>query len=563
VGASLSADVSVEIPLRIINFVSLDPPPGHAAAEVLTPNIASRISNHQLHFSRCWSVDELRAVNMSHASMGPPNRSSVDLDSLGHSDLLHMYGGGHARATSFDSHIRPPSAAISTDASSVRSSAQGFAPSDRHVRHRISLDSIGSAIASATARRAAGHQRSASGLRQEFCTVDEEEETEEASSPPQHVSSEPERPRSYRLQDNAVRLDDLAEGEEEEMERLRHQQGQELSMDDDSEDEVDMVLRSSIFNDDYDDEHAVVTESFRPTTAARPPSQAGAVHPPPSGATTASAKNPSSVTANNPAAEASRPLSFMASPSSPVKAKVSVPPSRPPSQNWMRPPGIPPRARVVSTPARMPSTRAPVRPGPPPASAHSYQASSPANPTPPASRPARRPLPKAPSPKPIVARVLSFSSSPPDLDSGGSTVSTRSSPETEPIVVTPPIETKSLAEPRVADDHHSMTVERSVAVHPSHSKPLPLPRMRPSQGASPSERTLPLPTNRVTSQSVKSKVAALEDRQAAISSFAGGHPQALRRQTSNSSMASSRMETLSRAQSIASFKAPLLRGGWQ
>jgi hypothetical protein len=535
VSASLSADVSVEIPIQIINFVSLDPPPGHAAAEVLTPNVASRIGKH-LHLSRCWSVDELRAASMQQR---PHSRSSsLDVDSLRLSDL----NLSHNRSTSYDSHIRPSSIGYGSEASSGGSNLRApWSMEDRHVRHKMSLDSIGSAIASATARRL-GHQRSTSNLCQSFSRLDEDDE-EEASEvvppvppvPPQHVGTG-ERPRSYQLQDNPVQLDELQDEEEEELEQQQQQQGQ-LAIDYDSEDEVDMLLRSSSFDDDDDD--SVVTHSSRSTTVARPapPQTAHAQQPFPS--------MEQSVHTTKPAVDLSNPNSFMASPSSPIKARVSIVSGRP----GMVPPGRPAgaRARVVSTPARMPSTRRPSKVGEPPSSAaNSHQsATSPR-------QPARRPLPRAPSPRQIVARVRNFSTSSPDLDSVGSSASSLSSPRSS-SAITPPTEARPIIEPKVivtgdsSSHRHQDSIVRSAVAHSSPPKKPP-----PFLGQARFEP-------RITPQSVKSKVAALEDRQAAISAFSG-QPKTVRRKVSSSSAGSSRMDMLSRNQSIASFKAPLLRG---
>ncbi|KAK4698564.1 hypothetical protein P7C70_g7709, partial [Phenoliferia sp. Uapishka_3] len=55
VSGSLSADVSADIPLRIVNFVSLDPPPGHVGLST-SPLIAPE--SHTL--AKSWSVSQLR-----------------------------------------------------------------------------------------------------------------------------------------------------------------------------------------------------------------------------------------------------------------------------------------------------------------------------------------------------------------------------------------------------------------------------------------------------------------------------------------------------------------------
>lgn len=171
ISASLSADVSVELPLEIVNFVSLDPPPGHVGASPVP-------SKPQRPVARSWSSADLRGAVRTAADARAPTRMT-SMDSLRLEDLEGMRpmscqkAPALSRVASLESvhtldlpraepveHLeyaetadvdypqpRPP-----RDQPSQQSVIVDRAK-ERQLRHQMSLQCISSAIASATARR--------------------------------------------------------------------------------------------------------------------------------------------------------------------------------------------------------------------------------------------------------------------------------------------------------------------------------------------------------------------------------------------------------------------------
>ncbi|KAK4058876.1 hypothetical protein OIO90_000322 [Microbotryomycetes sp. JL221] len=167
VGSSLSADVSAEIPVRIVSFLSLDPPPGHVGD-------ASSADPEAHPLARTWSREHLRTNDTGDNVRNPLGRRvnhMVSLDSLRLSDL-HL--GQHkisrepnlSRVTSMDS-IRTDELSRTHTLKENRFEAPRRAPLpplprnegivgralEKQLAHRMSLECISSAIASATARR--------------------------------------------------------------------------------------------------------------------------------------------------------------------------------------------------------------------------------------------------------------------------------------------------------------------------------------------------------------------------------------------------------------------------
>lgn len=205
VSGSLSSDVSVQIPCRIINFVSIDPPPGHPG-----PAQSSEPASHK-PMTRAWSTDYVRQINQNEQTTTPQSaqvsgRSAMgrmtSMDSLNMQDLNKMYNIQHgmSRQHSYASQVSERQASSQglpmarsftmpsglhiiqenrgeyADSPAIQPDLPGADPiMRRQLRHQISLDCIGSAIASATARRA-GHQRTNSGLSLGYTAEEEEQE---------------------------------------------------------------------------------------------------------------------------------------------------------------------------------------------------------------------------------------------------------------------------------------------------------------------------------------------------------------------------------------------------
>lgn len=398
VSGSLSSEVSVEIPCRIVNFVSIDPPPGH-------PGPSAFPSNHKA-MARAWSTDHLRQVNMDRhndtsslqaihqsARSGVPRMASMD--SLNMQDLNKMYsiqhsmsrqhwygsqqseGYGYSQGVPMARSFTMPTGLgiIQENRAEINEEAvpqmdtSGAEPNlRRQLRHQMSLDCIGSAIASATARRA-GHQRTNSGLSSVYTA-----ETEEDVPPLPYLQEQYNDPQSVQLDD----LDEIPDDYENlpvpqpsylhsaQQVNYNHKDGTPYSYsdhiqlhdtdyaeyEDESEDEVDLVLQAKQY--ESDDEYPATNPARAPlspsTTYARRDNTASS--PVKSAMKTVPSKSPSaprrSQTGSNEGAKEdnasslSRPASALgsstrmsfgvASPASPVK-KSYTPITSPPRRN--------------------------------------------------------------------------------------------------------------------------------------------------------------------------------------------------------------------------------------
>ncbi|BGP46145.1 hypothetical protein JCM10450v2_001985 [Rhodotorula kratochvilovae] len=169
VGGSLSADVSVDIPIRVINFVSLDPPPGHVGPSPVPEQtqrpIAKSWSSNQLRdavrpstqttMNRMSSVDSLRLEDLNGGRVParparPPLSRIASLDSIRTDDL----GRGEPAQMRENPESRRSSRAVEDErAATHRSQGVVDRAKGRQLQHQMSLQCISSAIASATARR--------------------------------------------------------------------------------------------------------------------------------------------------------------------------------------------------------------------------------------------------------------------------------------------------------------------------------------------------------------------------------------------------------------------------
>ncbi|KAK9894367.1 hypothetical protein P389DRAFT_95525 [Cystobasidium minutum MCA 4210] len=395
VSGSLSSEVSVEIPCRIVNFVSIDPSPGHPG-----PMPTAEQASHK-PVARAWSTDYLRHIAQSEQSGTPSStagtaRSGVSrmtsMDSLNMADLNKMYsmqhgmprqhsygsqlseasapaqGAGMARSFTMPSGLQiiPEGKTESSIATPLSADLPGADPFvRRQLRHQMSLDCIGSAIASATARRA-GHQRTNSGLSKGYIA---EEQEAQRNTPPLPYMQEFSQP------SNAVQLDDLDDIPDEYEELHQPQPGylqagqysQPTHMDgtpfsysehiqlhdtdyaeyeDESEDEVDMVLQTKQYESEDDEQtqrvsmRAPLSPSTGYTRQASPVKSAMRNAPPKSPAAPRASitgratpsEDAQGETRPSSALGASARLSFgVASPASPVKKSytpITSPPRR-------------------------------------------------------------------------------------------------------------------------------------------------------------------------------------------------------------------------------------------
>lgn len=281
VAGSLSADVTAEIPINVINFVSIDPPPGHCGEP--TPANSPRTRP----VAKVWSIDNLRAPKGRAETVQRQSRpititKMASLDSL---RLANAEGGQTlSRMGSLDTLRTSNLSQASTSFDRVPGHASAQAPvrgtvvvakaRERSLQHQMSLECISSAIASATARRGTGtgtgHRRTESGLRSQIEREDENGERWDEGDEPQE-----EAPfeyyggggeKSYALGSSVyghpdemdggegLQLDDLDDDADEHSASDYDQRGSgsELDLAAESEDELEAVMGQSSFNNEAD-----------------------------------------------------------------------------------------------------------------------------------------------------------------------------------------------------------------------------------------------------------------------------------------------------------------------
>ncbi|GAA5977998.1 hypothetical protein JCM10908_004190 [Rhodotorula pacifica] len=616
ISASLSADVSVELPLEIVNFVSLDPPPGHIG---VTPVL----SNAQRPVARSWSSTDLRQAVRTGTTARQPNRMT-SMDSLRLEDLEGMRpmscqkAPALSRVASLESihtldlpRAEPVEHLDYTDDEQERALQQPDPvrqqPSqqsvivdrarERQLRHQMSLQCISSAIASATARRnspQASPNRSPAGV-SENGPITNEPSREFSSAlytlPPVDISSS--------HGGLGIQLDDLDDVPDEVgLDRLsgQHRRHESLIADE----ELAMIMQSQFSDDDEDVPPS--THSRQMMHPVRSPPQAVEVRvtpPTPSGRFAQAEVNRSESpvrTVNAPRAssplkgrspETARPLSptkrstqtpekfGFATPSSPIKASP---------EKAAQSPRV--RVPLAATRAARPL------PTPPPAPAAS------ASPT----KSATAPLPGAMSLRKVPSGtslkrspgMLRKASSIQSLRSGGGSSPSAGSDSSRTLARSP----SSLSSPQVSPVLASGT--NAAATFSTSARPTLSPTLE--EAAEPPRRVVApvspalratrsmmdmrhqsAPTTSLSPRkstilpSVKVKAAALESRQAALTGLAtqtgnttgrarvkdaAAQLQLSRADSIASSIAPSEFN-LKRADSMASFKAPLLRRGFE
>ncbi|BGO97804.1 hypothetical protein NBRC10513v2_001800 [Rhodotorula toruloides] len=580
VGGSLSADVAVELPIRIVDFVSLDPPPGHIGPSPLP-------ERPQRPVARSWSSNQLRDVSNMQGRTLPhkPSTDNLTLDDLNGitrpaAGLSRMSSLASVRTTDLP---RDPQAFEDDESSGMSHVAvddhdQGQDRShvlvdrarQRQLRHQMSLQCISTAIASATARKQ-GIVRQPSLLsyeRREEATIVEEPGAEETYGGATLAEA------NYGVQLDD--LDDIPDGLSPVAEEIEHV---ELVREGEYDEELDMLMHSRFSDDEDAADDVPYSHRFGlapptdlteikvtpPTPAARrfSLSIATASSSPVKASSIRSSDSPKVARVASPAKSPSDKFAF-ATPTSPVKARVEMPPTRSPSRQASRSAASPLRqGRPLPTP--------PVVRAEPPAA--SEQEPPTLRKTPSGASLRRNPgiLRKAAS-----TRSLRMAGSPTE------SVSSYESSRAANVARSP-----SLASPRVSPIIASGTTAKfHAAMSPPPSSPSS-PARKVVQSPSPALRaTRSMAELRATSSakpvsprkstvlpSVQNKVAALETRQATLTRLATQTAGSGRARVSNvqlaradsimsnaSSVAPSEFN-LKRADSMASFKAPLFRRG--
>ncbi|CDR98954.1 uncharacterized protein SPSC_06263 [Sporisorium scitamineum] len=136
IGSSLSSDVSVELPIRVINFVSLDPPPLKKAGS----------AKFSVDASRNWSApgsvfSDAKSPPGANAIAGDSDQMVARLKSV---DAMCSPGKTEISLQNYDQHLQT---------ARLLSPGKVAAEQTRRLQHQKSLDFINHAIRSAAARR--------------------------------------------------------------------------------------------------------------------------------------------------------------------------------------------------------------------------------------------------------------------------------------------------------------------------------------------------------------------------------------------------------------------------
>jgi len=303
---SLSNDISVDLPINVINFVSLDPPPGHLASE-LSPLIEQQPPRK---LARSWSIDQLRAPQVIRSQVQAPQlhtlaERATSMDSLQLSDLNRAYNQNNMQRAESEYTIPLPGAMSRT--ASLPIPQQEPHPivvqaQERQLKHQMSLDCISTAIASATSRKV-GHQRSMSSLRQEI------------------IEEHPQQP-VYGSQQETLQLDDLEDIPDDSFEQGPTPEVGTFLLDEESEDEIDCVLDNEMVRtasvSTVPQHRVVVTQ---PTSASPARVRSDSI------STQRSPRSPSARSV--PSSPSNRVMTrsasaFAATPASPVRARLTI-----------------------------------------------------------------------------------------------------------------------------------------------------------------------------------------------------------------------------------------------
>ncbi|GAA5978406.1 hypothetical protein JCM5350_001154 [Sporobolomyces pararoseus] len=622
VGGSLSADVSCDIPVRIVNFVSLDPPPGHLGASPL-PEQSSRPLN------RSWStnlkngrVDSLRtkqqgrngpiarmaSVDSFHLSdlnggrgpsrLGAPALSRIASLSSLRTDDLERSGTPQAGTPMSRAATAPLSAQATLPSSSARGQVLVDRAKERQLQHQMSLQCISTAIASATARRTGLSPQSQASP----ASLGEQEQEQERWNQGEEMyyggggqqiyndSGSILQNEIYASDGLGIQLDDLDEVPDDDEQYLEdeHRSPEELAYLGESDDELDTFMQSHFSEDEEGEEHEArpLSRLSKPPASPRWSERPGLAAEPvvtrsPAVRSRASSPIKAPLTVDIVASPRSAtlkrtPESFgFATPSSPIKAHVDLPPvsplhfdanvrdedreSMPPPSRTSRP--LPHRPSPTASPSK--SSRAGELTKQP--STSSLKRSS-------------NVVRKSSSVR-SLRQASSSDAQLPELDFGARSASDSESAPTPPITTRASPALSSRSYKSNSSNMPPPTSPRKVVVSRSSasaaSSPASLRSTRSISDFRTATTTAPLPPpTRKTSvlPSVKSKISALETREATLQKLANTSGRArvnasqLDRSDSISSQAtmatseaSFKLSDLTRGNSMASFKAPILR----
>ncbi|KAK4053701.1 hypothetical protein OIV83_001357 [Microbotryomycetes sp. JL201] len=597
-GSSLSADVSAEIPIRVVSFLSLDPPPGHIGD--------SSSADPEAHpLARTWSLEQLQREGGPAVARrpAPTLRGMASLDSLRLSELnlgRVSRAPGLSRVASMDtirteelSRTQSLKENAPADGFMVPSRRAPLPPLPRHegvvgraiekqMAHRMSLECLSSVVASATARRRGQSSLEPSPELPEPRTAVQLDDLDEV--PDDNVFYVPAYQAPLNDEIPCIPIMDDSESEDE----LELDAVMQSKFSDDEEDGEDGEGRQDIgSSDDEQDDHSsecdqrtLLSESFpRPpapavvvsdnTTESFPPMQAGV--------------------------DISRRFSF-ATPASPVKANIEV--VSKPSPTRQGPLAPPPRSAARPAPSSRSSSTAPspTFSSPTKSSVAREQASSNAR-TELFKKPSATSLKRSPG---VVRRQsnksLAEAAAHVGADSessltrvstaSGTTLTKRATAKSSPTIAITAPTSPAKRSPRSPSLASTLASPRRVLKSTSPS--LRAARsMGDLRGTSSSHRPAlpPLPTQiqrkAVVLPSIQSKVAALEQRQAVLHKLSPTKKptttlpttvQPVKRTNSILSDVSTvtsseatgpaaafRLSELQRGNSVMSFKAPLLR----
>jgi len=145
ISSSLSSDVSVELPVRVVNFVSMDPPPLKSSASKVTKNWAR--DNHQrnaMSESEAPMIDRMKAMEM----LRSPGRFNTGLGL----EPVNRSQGYPPNPTALQQPASENNNGHNNNGNGNQLQVPGM-DNARKLQHQKSLDFINHAIRSATARK--------------------------------------------------------------------------------------------------------------------------------------------------------------------------------------------------------------------------------------------------------------------------------------------------------------------------------------------------------------------------------------------------------------------------
>lgn len=171
--SSLSADVSVELPVRIVNFVSLDPPP---LKNPITPTTRSWAKDQSAGIHSDSEAPAIARVRSMEAMRSPQHMTGAFVDPMAN-DSDSRYPGVQQLhpAPHHNQTLAPPD-----DSDAARA---------KRLQHQKSLDFINHAIRSATARRGGTRPSSANGPSPQGLGIDVDENRTPTADSTSEVSS--------------------------------------------------------------------------------------------------------------------------------------------------------------------------------------------------------------------------------------------------------------------------------------------------------------------------------------------------------------------------------------